>query len=248
MRTLRLFVLAAALPACLTLPPVSDSSRQLNGDCVALRAQGDAERAEAACQKALEYSPNNGEAWVNLGLLRYDRKDVRGAKDALREALRVNPDQLQALSTLCAIYLVEERNLTKAEWSCRAALRVDPAYAQAQHNLFEVLWAKGQKDAARAVLLSMTVTHPELAEPWCQLGHLEVLANRPREALRYLDQAVALTPGYALAQQLLGVAHEQLGELALAADGYGACLDAEAGDEVCRQGLTRVKRTQSQEP
>lgn len=79
---------------------------------------------------------------------------------------------------------------------------------------------------AEPLLLDLTRNQPKLAGPYVNLGILYARTNRPQPAMQALQQAIALNPGNADAQNQLGILLRQSGQMQAAEKAYQAALAA----------------------
>jgi Flp pilus assembly protein TadD len=92
------------------------------------------------CATASQDIPTTFAAHLNLGTLLLRRKQPATAITHLREALRMSPEQAQALDNFGAA-LQSEGRIEEAVGQLRHALRVQPEYPNARHNLANALLA-----------------------------------------------------------------------------------------------------------
>jgi len=75
----------------------------------------DLAQVESLLQKAIHLNPKMGEAWLQLGILDAERKDLPGAISAYQEALAVTPKLEEAHYRLAQIYRQRGENLQANE-------------------------------------------------------------------------------------------------------------------------------------
>ncbi|HET7728995.1 MAG TPA: tetratricopeptide repeat protein [Usitatibacter sp.] len=115
------------------------------------RGRGDIAGAEALVQSVLAESPRLAEAWNDHGLLRLDRHDVDGARDAFLRAVELSPDFAQAHFNLSLVYLMRgdyERGFREYEWRTRA-----PGYADYANYPFGMPRWRGESLAGKRLLV-----------------------------------------------------------------------------------------------
>jgi tetratricopeptide (TPR) repeat protein len=86
-----------------------------------LLQQGQAQEAEALCQRATAAAPEISLGWYNLGLIRRRLGDIAGALEAYREARRLNPEHAETHQNL-AVALLLGGDIEGARSSFRQAI------------------------------------------------------------------------------------------------------------------------------
>ncbi|MCC6128763.1 MAG: tetratricopeptide repeat protein [Acidobacteria bacterium] len=144
-------------------------------------AIGELTRAEANLKKALEIEPNP-RAFALVGTIAFERGRLSDAIEALQEAIRLSPDDEDAIFLLGIAYL--ERGWTnKAAERFRAALELRPNRIDFKAGLKllgrsgAVNWPKASGDAAR----------------WARKAE-EAAASDPERSFRFFRRALDLEP------------------------------------------------------
>lgn len=91
--------------------------------------------------------------------------------------------------------------LRNADWESDATLflaarEVTPGSARVRNNAGAALMEAGSHRAARDEFREAVRIAPEYGDAWINLGIVELRLDRPREALRALERARAITPGH----------------------------------------------------
>ena len=98
------------------------------------RLVGELGAAEADCQKAVQLKPCLSTAHGNLAAVLMDRKDWTGAELVLREAIRLDPEEVVFIINLSKT-LVELRRSEEALDAAVAAVNLRPTSADALNAL-----------------------------------------------------------------------------------------------------------------
>lgn len=124
------------------------------------------------------------------------------------------------------------------------ALRLDPTLDRALGNLWTMLMAKGETDAAAAYCQAALAREPDLALPHRLLGLTRIKQNDLVDAARHLARAVRIDPHDLDAQGNLGWVSFQLGDLAAAERHFqgAAQLDPNHVDARYHLGLILLRR------
>ena len=107
---------ALALP----LAPRLSLAARLNLAALLLQ-QGQAQEAEALCQRATAAAPEISLGWYNLGLIRRRLGDIAGALEAYRDARRLQPEHAETHQNL-AVALLLGGDIDGARSSFRQAI------------------------------------------------------------------------------------------------------------------------------
>jgi tetratricopeptide (TPR) repeat protein len=153
------------------------------------------------------------------------RREGRGAEalDALREAVRAQPDDASAHRGL-AVALAQEKSFPEAEKEFRAALALDPNDWESLTGLGNVLDATGRPEEAIAEHRAALDRNPTYAPAHYNLGCVLFKQRLLGEAAREFRDALKSDPGLAEARWYLAEILMQQG------DAHGAL-------EVLREGL-----------
>jgi len=99
------------------------------------------------------------QAWFNLGVLRAEAGDIRGARDAWRTASRLNPDLTEAHIQLGRLYFKVEL-YDRAERHFRDALAADSQSTAAHGSLGLLYLQTDRPDKARRHLERVLTLDP----------------------------------------------------------------------------------------
>lgn len=163
--------------------------------------------------------PTNPEAPLLKGLLLLQQQDLRAAKAAFEEALKLDPQYLPALE--------QSINLTLAERQFVAARqRVQELIARNKPNsglyllLARVHTAENDAEAARAALLKVVELEPASALGHVMLARIDLSSAQPDKALENLNVAIEKDPKNVAALLLRASILDSRQDYAGARDGY----------------------------
>ena len=192
------------------------------------RSRAGLEDAIAAFSRALEL--DRGFALAHAGLadayvLLWPISGVRSrearvrAREAARAALRLNNQLGEVHATLGILRGVMEGDWYGAEADFRRAIELSPGYATAHHwygaYLMNILRRYDDADAELTLARELDPLSPVIL---VDSGMLELHRGNPAEAIRRLEEALALAPGWWRAHYDLGLARAVAGELEAATD------------------------------
>jgi tetratricopeptide (TPR) repeat protein len=170
---------AAALLACLTLPPLSWLQARTWRDDRSLFGH------------ALAIDADNWHARVNYGATLAAEGRFSEAVPHYRAALHLQPSNATALNDL-GVALYKLGRPEEAVEYLRTAVTIAPAYAEAHYNLGVALAEGGRREEARTHFLSVLQRVPDHRDALYNLGVIAAAGGRPREAEEYFRRANAV--------------------------------------------------------
>jgi Flp pilus assembly protein TadD len=173
---------------------------------------GELAKAQQACGKILEHSPENPSALNLLGGIRCQEKRFAEAVELLLRAVRAEPDAASIHYNLAGAYR-SNGQMEEAIGSFRKALSVQPTLADAHHNLGLTLQDCGRVDEAVASLRMAVVQQPRNARYHNSLGWALWNGGAGDEAVTHYHGAIRLQPDYAPAHNNLALAWLSRGDL-----------------------------------
>lgn len=161
-------------------------------------------------------------------LLKFQSKDLLGARKSFEEVLAVRPSDTMALDSLAKTYVVEKKPDLALKTVEQYAAR-QPGAASMQALLGEWLAQNKRHDEARKAYMNALAADPTLARARMNLGLLDAADGKfdsARQTLSTLTTAGA--PGLrSSAEAALGVLEEQAGSPAAAIPHFRKALDAD---------------------
>lgn len=162
---------------------------------------GDLDRAAAGAQAVLARAPGDPNALQILGLVKWRQGRNAEALDAFLRAARAAPNHAPILNSLGILYR-ERGDLAASRAALEKAVRAQPAFIDAVHNLASTLTAMGDSGAEswfeRA--LALDPRHAETLGKYAR--HLESRHEIER-AREMANRALAVDPKNALARMTL---------------------------------------------
>jgi predicted O-linked N-acetylglucosamine transferase (SPINDLY family) len=162
--------------------------------------------------KAIELSPWDAEAHINLGNTFQDLGRQQDAEASYRRALAINPQSADAWVNLGRT-LTALGNLAEAQTCCHQALELAPGNARAHNNLGNVLKSLGQLPQAEQSYREALRIDPNFADAHSNLGGTLHDLGKLAQAEASCRRAVQIKPGDPNAQNNLGTALRSLHRL-----------------------------------
>ncbi len=147
------------------------------------------EKAEAAVAKALKINPHHPDLHVARAMTLLQWRKFDQVAKPLQKALAVNPNHLEALSLLVALH-IREYEPAKAEPYIERIEKVhNGPYAGMHLVVGEWLSAGRQFKLAAEHLRQAIELAPELADPWTELGLVQMRRGDEADAMKTLVKA-----------------------------------------------------------
>lgn len=189
-----------------------------------LGAKGRWPEALHANQKAVEFSPEDARAHVNLGVTLQELGKLGQAEISYKRAIALFPNSAVAHNNL-GNTLRDQKKLLEAEASFRNAVALNPNYALAYSNLGNTLNELGKLEEAESSYNKAITLQPDSAAAYNNLGVTLQNLGRSDEALASYSQALTLRPDYAEAHNNLGNTLKELGKLEEAEESYNNAIN-----------------------
>jgi predicted CXXCH cytochrome family protein len=143
-------------------------------------------------------------------LLGDQRRDFDVAVENLRAFVQANSDMAEA-QNIYGLFLMGQRQASKAETVLRSAIALDSSLAGAHANLAELYRATGQQEKSESTYAEAIRISPE--DPMLRYGHALSLvrANNMGAAIGELEASVRMAPGNAQYRTTLAVALDSVG-------------------------------------
>jgi cytochrome c-type biogenesis protein CcmH/NrfG len=215
--------IADAVPAfqeAIRLEPQLPSAHKKLGE--ALAALGRGQEADQAFEEFFDRDPDKGRVALALDHLRSGRRDEAVAQ--LRDALRRNPDNVDALCNLAQIYVRDQKHMSDAEALLRRATAIAPAYAKAWMLLGSVLHKAMRYAEAVEAHRAATRLEPRNAAAWSGLAQAHAYAGQVEESRQAYERSLALQPGAPAVQMSFGHVLKTCGDQAGALRAYRAAI------------------------
>jgi class 3 adenylate cyclase/tetratricopeptide (TPR) repeat protein len=152
---------------------------------------------------------------VTRGLTTPSIAQAREALMQVQQALMHQPDHPLAWAAQAFVQCHLERDPERAHASVMQALRLAPSQAVAwmyRTTIESLLGRTDQAYAAGQRALELTPLGPLRYYQCCLVGHAALFDGRPQEAVRLLEESMALNPSHSPTARMLVVAHHDLGQ------------------------------------
>jgi tetratricopeptide (TPR) repeat protein len=162
--------------------------------------------AENIYKEALELYPGDARNLNNLATLQLQGGRFEAAQTNLESVLKIDPNNVEALSNLGAIHQLPEAgrlDLGKAEGYYLRALQLDPSHVNAMQNLGFLKLSQGRAEAAKEFFTKALALNPRSAIILTGLGKAEQTLRNIPAAIQYFRAALAEEPGHPLATKAL---------------------------------------------
>ncbi|MCH7537632.1 MAG: sulfotransferase [Proteobacteria bacterium] len=158
----------------------------------ALAAVGRGTEADEAFEVFFEKNPELGAVAVGAEHIRAGREE--DAIECFRQALKDNPDNVDAMRFLAAVYLKQDKKLGDAEALLQRATQIAPDFAMAWFDLGQVLSKRAKRTEAIEAFRQVTVLEPRNGNAWERLASARAGAGYPEQAAEAFREAIALSP------------------------------------------------------
>jgi tetratricopeptide (TPR) repeat protein/peroxiredoxin len=205
------------------------------------------DQALASFHRVIQNSPDNVDAYYNLGTIYLKKQMPAEARQHLRRALDLRPGHADALNNL-GLLAAEEGHTDEAIRYFEAAVKHNPDYVIALENLGNIYRQKGQTGQAQQALERALQIDPEEAEVNYSLGMLFAQQNDTERARKYLQTALRLRPDYPEALNNLGVLYVLTGKPTEAIASFRDCIRVAPNFDQPYLNLARVYVAQGERP
>jgi len=161
----------------------------------ALAAVGRGRDADEAYKVFFEKAPNIGAVAVGAEHVRAGREE--DAIQCFRQELKDNPDNVDAMRFLAAVYVKQGNNFRDAEALLLRVTRIVPDFAAAWFDLGQVYLKLGKRMEAIEAFTQATVLAPRNANAWEKLASTRSSAGYPEQAAEAFRKAIAISPNFA---------------------------------------------------
>ena len=171
-------------------------------DAQALLNSGSLQETLTLATRAAEQHPSSAEAWLLVGKARYLSKDCKGAEEALRRHLLLNPESVNGHAILGTALLCQDMP-ADAVPCFQKAVQLKSDFAEAYFNLGFALARIGRAHDAIAAFRRATQYSPDYTEAYVNLADLLYQSGNKKEAQAQVRRALELNPSHERALTLL---------------------------------------------
>lgn len=197
--------------------------------CCAWKQTGYWKDSQTLWRHALECSPDNDLAYVNLGNELLQNGQLEEAINLYRKAARIDPASVEYESSL-ANALRQDGNIDEAIVHYTKAAELQPDSPEAQYNLGQAFRQDGKPDEAIARFQIVLQIKPGFAPACANIGNILLAEGKPQQAAEQFQKLLELNSNDANAHLNLGLCFFQLGKMADAKLQYEQALQIDSAN------------------
>lgn len=209
------------------------------------RERGDLAEALQLVESAMLRAPERKSYRVSLGGLCLHARLLDDAEVNFAKAIELDPNITSAYNGLAQIATLRG-DFAQAEAQFRLALRADPDHAPSLLGLGNLLIGKGEFEAGLRHLTAAVEIDPEDPGVQCSLARAYLMNGNIAFAEQAVGNALALSPGYAMAVRLSAEIAFRAGRLELARERYNQVMDLPGNRAQGLAGLADVLRAEGE--
>lgn len=161
--------------------------------------RGEYDAAAVELRRWLRKHPTDGHGWTVLAWCEYEQNHYPEALDAITQALRLQPNDLQTQRIYAGILVErgtreEERASVVTARDVLARIVSVHDHALDYYNYGNALFALGDNEGAREAYSASLERDPTRAEAWKNLGSVYARLGRTEDETRCYDRALELNP------------------------------------------------------
>lgn len=183
-----------------------------------LAALGKGTEADQAFQDYFERDPDKGAVAVGADHLKAGRTD--DAVTTLRDVLRQDPNNVDAMVFLALAYLQKDQHIEDAEALLRRATQAAPDHVTAWLNLGSILARRNKRPEALEAYRTATRIEPSHPGAWSLLANCHAHLGQTDAAKHAFERAIKLQPDHANTQMGYGHVLKTLGDQPAALKAY----------------------------
>ena len=185
---------AQQMGANLPPPPLKyESSREELLARASLSATGNVQHALAAARLLTEQWPDFASGWTQLGRILIEQNDLRGAREATKRAIDLDPTRSAPWNNLGLIYSGLGKKI-EAVVAFETAIESDSLNTGAMLNMAGPLASLGRHNEAISWLERAAALAPDKSAAWFNLGSQLKARGRQIEAQTAFQRAIDCTP------------------------------------------------------
>src|SRR5207302_8476721 len=120
---------------------------------------------------------------IALGALYLKKRDMAKAEEAFKDAITRDPKSAQPHTALAQFYTIRQ-DVALAEVEFKAAAELSPNASAARMQLVDFYVRTGRPDAARAVLIDITMKDADALPAWRRLADIALSEARYDDSLK----------------------------------------------------------------
>ncbi len=194
------------------------------------------EKARLQLEDRVARSPDDAEAWFNLGILSRDRTDYAAAERCFLRSLDIRPADTLTCVELGLLWRRRGDLDRAAEWY-RKAVEITPGSLNAHFNLGNCARDSGRYEEAEAEYSFVLRLAPEHYGAWVNLGYVYEEQARHHEALQCYKRALELHPRLPGTYVNIGNLLKELNDIAGSIAAYQAALRLEPNSPEAHHSL-----------
>jgi TolB-like protein/Tfp pilus assembly protein PilF len=151
-------------------------------------------KGQASAERALQLSPGLAEAHTSEGVIKWYRRDHKGAEAAFRQAIQLNPNDAQANQWLGVMLGVSMGRVEEGLMYSRKAVMLDPKSAIILADYGDVLANAGRHDEALIQYQQAVAIEPRFSKGYRLTGDLLAYLGKLGQAISAYHKAREIEP------------------------------------------------------
>jgi len=206
------------------LPAFSHRANDLYREAVSAIHDKNLQQADSLLQQAIKEFPAFSEAHHLFGMVQYQlTQDPNKAIPALKQAVNLNPNLVQAQYDLGLLYL-NQKHMEKAQQTIQQALTIYPRFWEARLTLAKIYDQRGETSKAITEYETVLTQQPEASDALYHLAY-HLMRNDGTQAQELLTRLTKHDPQHAEGWYLLGRLAEQHQQFDEATSAYHSVIE-----------------------